>query len=136
MFALRTLALALLGLLPGVDDPVPTSFTVLAGFEFKPGEALPKEVSDLDAKLIRIQGFMQPEIDGESDVETFLLINDACGCDGTPKLNEIVYCVMPDGQRAKIVPGVVRVIGTLYVGEDKEEGEVIGIYNLDVTKIE
>lgn len=136
MFALRALALAFLGLLPGGDDPVPTSFTVLAGFEFKPGEALPQEVTDLDAKLVRIQGFMQPEIDGETDVETFLLINDACGCDGTPKLNEIVYCVMPEGQRAKIVPGVVRVIGTLYVGEDKEDGEVIGIYYLDVTKIE
>ena len=108
---------------------------MLAGFDFKPGEALPQEVTDLDAKLVRIQGFMQPEIDGETDVETFLLINDACGCNGTPKLNEIVFCALPEGVTTDIKPGVITVTGKLYVGEQKEDDVVVALYTLDVDEV-
>lgn len=119
----------------GADDPIPTSFTTLAGFEFEPGMTLPAEVTDLDGKTVRLQGFMQAETDGATDVEFFLLINDACGCEGTPKLNEIVYCAMPENQTTKLLPGVVKVTGTLYVGEEKEGEDVVGIYYLDVDAI-
>ncbi|HLU38397.1 MAG TPA: DUF3299 domain-containing protein, partial [Planctomycetota bacterium] len=131
----RLLCLGALLLCARGSDPVPTSFTVLGGFEYRPGMELPKEVLELDGKTVRVQGFMQPEKEGETDVEFFLLINDACGCEGTPMLNEIIYCAMPEGQTAKVVPGVVKVVGTLYVGEEKEDGEVVGLYYLDVDKI-
>jgi len=118
------------------DDPIATSFTTLAGFDFKPGMTLPTEVTALDGKTVRVQGFMQPETDGETDLVYFLLINDACGCQGTPKLNEILYCAMPEGETTKLLPGVVKVTGTLYVGEEKEGEEVVGLYYLDVDTIE
>jgi hypothetical protein len=133
-----TCAIVCLGLSgpAGFDDPIETSFTTLAGFEFEPGMELPAEVTELDGKTVRVQGFMQPETDGETDLVYFLLINDACGCQGMPMLNEIVYCAMPEGETTKLLPGIVKVTGTLYVGEEKEGEDVVGLYYLDVDEIQ
>lgn len=129
------LVLALLAL-PGGQDPIATSFTTLAGFDYQPGMTLPAEVQALHEKVVKLQGFMKPEVDGETEVQYFLLVNDACGCDGTPMLNEIVFCAMPEDRNTKILPGVVRITGKLFVGEEKEGESVVGIYYLDVDKIE
>lgn len=122
----------LLGLLAlPVGDPIKTSFSVLAGFTHTDGMTLPKEVTDLDEKVVQISGFMMREVPGGSPVEQFLLINEACGCNGTPKLNEIVFCTLPAGTTMDIKPGVVTVTGKLYVGEEKEDGVVVMIYQMD-----
>jgi hypothetical protein len=113
-------------------DPVKTSFSVLAGFEFEEGKPLPKEVMALDEKVVTISGFMQREVPGSHPVEQFLLINDACGCNGTPKMNEIIFCALPEGTTTEIRPGIVHVTGKLYVGEVKEDGVVVMIYQMDV----
>ena len=97
---------------------------------------LPSEVADLDGKTVRVTGFMQPEKEGDTDLAYFLLINDACGCQGTPKTNEIIYCAMPEGKTSKPLPGLVKITGKLFVGEEKEGDEVVGLYYLDVDKIE
>jgi hypothetical protein len=60
-----------------------------------------------------------------------LIVNEACGCNGSPKLNEIVFCTLPDGVTMDIKPGIVSVTGTLYVGEEKEDGVVVMIYQMD-----
>lgn len=121
-------------LLPG-QDPQKTSFSVLASFTWEEGKALPAEVLALDQKVVSISGFMQREVAGSSPVDQFLLINDACGCNGTPKLNEIVFCALPEGVTTDIKPGVVTVTGKLYVGEQKEDDVVIALYTLDVDEV-
>jgi len=131
--ALRFLLPALL--LLAADDPLKVGFAKLAGFDYQEGMKLPKEVTDLDEKLVEIRGFMQRETPGSEPVNSFLLINDACGCNGTPKLNEIVFCTLPDGVTTDIKPGVVTVTGKLYVGEEKEDGVVIMIYQLDADTV-
>jgi hypothetical protein len=131
--ALRLLLPALL--LLAADDPLKVGFAKLAGFDYQEGMKLPKEVTDLDEKLVEIRGFMQRETPGSEPVNSFLLINDACGCNGTPKLNEIVFCTLPDGVTSEIKPGVVTVTGKLYVGEEKEDGVVIMIYQLDADTV-
>jgi hypothetical protein len=131
--ALRLLLPALL--LLAADDPLKVGFAKLAGFDYQEGMKLPKEVTELDEKLVEIRGFMQRESPGSDPVNTFLLINDACGCNGTPKLNEIVFCTLPDGVTTDIKPGVVTVTGKLYVGEEKEDGVVIMIYQLDADTV-
>lgn len=130
MFSFRVPLLLALLALPG-DDPVKTSFAVLAGFTWTEGMKLGKEVTDLDEKVVTISGFMQREVPGGGPVDTFLLINDACGCNGTPKMNEIVFCTLPDGVTMDIKPGVVYVTGKLYVGEEKEDGVVVMLYQMD-----
>ena len=131
--ALRLLLPALL--LLAADDPLKVGFAKLAGFDYQEGMKLPKEVTDLDEKVVEIRGFMQRETPGSEPVNSFLLINDACGCTGTPKLNEIVFCTLPDGVTSEIKPGVVTVTGKLYVGEEKEDGVVIMIYQLDADTV-
>ena len=117
------------------DDPVSLGFSVLAGFDYKEGMTLPEAVSKYDGKKVQLAGFMKREDGGEGDTEEFLLVNDACGCNGTPKLNEIVFCTMPEGTKAKIQPGVTKVTGTLYVGEEKDGDVVVARYALDVEKV-
>ena len=131
--ALRFLLPCLL-LLAG-DDPLKVGFAKLAGFDYQEGMTLPKEVTDLDEKVVEIRGFMQRETPGSEPVNSFLLINDACGCNGTPKLNEIVFCTLPDGVTTEIKPGVVTVTGKLFVGEEKEDGVVIMLYQLDADTV-
>jgi hypothetical protein len=120
---------------PRDDDPASIGFPVLAGYEYKEGMQLPESVTKYDGKKVILSGFMKREDGGEGECAEFLLVNDACGCQGTPKLNEIVFCTMPEGQLAKIAPGVAKITGTLYVGEEKDDGTVISLYTLDVDKI-
>lgn len=129
-------SLAILGLLAlTADEPIAVGFAKLAGFDFQDGMTLPKEVTDLDEKVVAIRGFMQREEPGGGAVNSFMLINDACGCNGTPKINEVVFCTLPDGVTMDIKPGVVTVTGKLYVGEVKEEGVVIMIYQMDADTV-
>jgi hypothetical protein len=126
----------LLALLAGLaGDPIEVGFAKLAGFEWQEGVALPKEVTDLDEKQVTIRGFMVREVPGSGAVNQFLLINDACGCNGTPKMNEIVFCTLPDGVTMDVKPGVVSVTGKLYVGEEKEDGVVVMIYQMDADTV-
>ena len=118
-----------------IQDPVKTSFAVLASYEYTEGMQLPAEVRALDSKTVSVSGFMQREVPGSGPVSQFLLINDACGCNGTPKLNEIVFCALPDGVTMDILPGIVHVTGTLYVGEQKEDGAVWAVYVLDADTV-
>jgi len=131
MFRAAVLLCALLA-----SDPTKTSFQTLAGFDYTEGMTLPKDVTDLDEKVVVISGFMQREVPGSAPVNQFLLINEACGCNGTPKLNEVVFCTLPDGVTMDVKPGVVKVTGKLYVGEVKEEGVVTMIYQLDADTVQ
>lgn len=118
------------------QDPIKTSFAVLAGFDWTEGMQLPDEVKKLDEKVVTVSGFMMREVPGGGPVQQFLLINDACGCNGTPKLNEIVFCALPDGVTMEVKPGIVHVTGKLYVGEQKEEGVVVALYTIDADKVQ
>lgn len=130
-------SLLLLGLLLSgvIEEPLQVGFAKLSSFEWKEGTKLPKEVTDLDEKVVEIRGFMQRETPGSGAVNQFLLINDACGCNGTPKLTEIVFCTLPDGVTMDIKPGVVTVTGKLYVGEAKEDDVVVMLYQMDADSV-
>jgi hypothetical protein len=117
------------------DEPKKTSFAVLGGYVWTEGMTLPKDVRALDNQQVDISGFMVREVPGSGPVGTFLLINDACGCNGTPKMNEIVYCALPEGTTMDVKPGIVHVIGKLYVGEQKEDGAVVALYSMDADSV-
>ncbi len=124
---------AVLACLP--QDPTKVGFATLAGFDYTEGMALPTEVTRLDEQVVTIAGFMRREVPGGGPVNSFLLINDACGCNGTPKLNEIVFCTLPDGVTMDVKPGIVTVTGKAYVGESKEEGVVVMLYQMDADTV-
>lgn len=126
----------LLGLLACLgNDPISVGFGKLAGFDYTEGMTLPTEVSDLDEKVVTVRGFMRREVPGSGPMNAFLLVNDACGCTGTPKMNEIVFCTLPDGVTTDEKTGLVTVTGKLYVGEEKEEGVVVMLYQMDADSV-
>jgi hypothetical protein len=126
----------LLLVLPGGGEPVAVDFATLSDFTYTKGMELPAKVTKYDEQEIVISGFMRREADGSGQVEYFMLINGACDCDGRPKLNEILFCAMPQGETTEILSGTVKLTGTLFVGEEEEDGEVIALYSMDVDKIE
>ncbi len=126
--------LALLAVM--ADDPIKVGFATLASFEFKDGMTLPKEVTDLDEKLVTIRGFMQREVPGGGPVNQFMLVNESCGCNGTPKLPEVVFCTLPDGVTVDIKVSVATVTGKLFVGEVKEDGVVVMLYQMDADSVQ
>jgi len=79
---------------------------------------------------------MRREVPGGGPVNQFMLINDGCGCDGTPKMNEIVFCTLPDGVTMDVKPGIVTVTGKVYVGESKEDDIVVMIYQMDADTVQ
>lgn len=126
----------LLGLLACFgNDPVAVGFGKLAGFDYTEGMTLPTEVTALDEKVVTMRGFMRREVPGSGPMSSFLLVNDACGCTGTPKMNEIVFCTLPDGVTTDEKTGLVTVTGKLYVGEEKEEGVVVMLYQMDADSV-
>lgn len=133
------LALALLSTMlfvpASIDEPTKVDFATLSDFDFKAGQPLPASVTKYNEKKIEITGFMRREQEGSGEVEFFMLINGACDCDGIPKLNEIIFCAMPEGETTRIHSTAVKVTGTLYVGEEQEDGEVVAIYAMDVDKL-
>jgi len=129
-----SLTLLLLAALRG--DPEKVGFPVLAGFTYTEGMKLPAEVTKYDEQVITVRGFMRRETPGGGPVNTFLLVNDACGCNGTPMLNEIVFCALPDGVTMDIKTGVVSVTGKFYVGEVEEDGVVIMLYQMDADTVQ
>ncbi|MCA8957898.1 MAG: DUF3299 domain-containing protein [Planctomycetes bacterium] len=127
--------LALTAAIAPVEDPVDTDFATLSGFDFKEGMTLPKDVSKLNGKKVKTSGFMTTEDGKDGEVEYFVLVNDACGCEGTPKINEMIFCAMPEGKKVKIKPGTVWITGTLSVGEEKEEGVVVSLYTMSIESV-
>ena len=122
-------------MLATLADPTPIGFPTLAGFDYQEGMTLPDEVTRLDETEVEVRGFMRREVPGSGPVSQFMLINDACGCNGTPMMNEIVFCTLPDGETMEIKQGIITVTGTLYVGEEKEDGYVIMLYQMDADTV-
>jgi hypothetical protein len=50
-------------------------------------------------------------------------------------MNEIVYCALPEGTTMDVKPGIVHVVGKLYVGEQKEDGAVVALYSMDADSV-
>ena len=134
---MKLLTAALLTLLAlARQDPEDTSFVVLAGFPYTEGMMLPAEVRALDERTVTISGFMQREFPGGGPVNQFLLVNEACGCEGSPQMNEIVFCALPQDVTTDVKACIVEVTGKFYVGEQKEDGVVVMLYTMDADKIE
>ena len=120
---------------PSLQDPEAVDFATLSGFEYEEGKELPKDVRKLHKQKITLSGFMRREEPGSEPVEFFMLINDACGCNGLPMLNEVVFAAMPEGVTTKVSEAIVEVTGTLYVEVVKEDGYTVALYQMDVDKV-
>lgn len=126
-------------------DYIALGFDRLASFEYDtPDEmaqakdsapkrnVIPKEIQALNHSRVALKGFMMPlTMTGEVATE-FLMMRDrsACCYGVVPKMNYWVDVHMPKGVKP-IMDRVVTLYGTLKVGEVRENGYLVAIYEMD-----
>jgi uncharacterized protein len=137
------------------DKYVPVSFAELASFQFKvtpeiadanfdpskatkeTGDQIPDSINALNRKSVAVTGFLLPvNLKHGLATEFLLLRNQSACCYGlTPKINEwIIVRTTGDGVKPTMdVP--ITAEGMLHVGEQREDGHLLGIYELDCDRV-
>ncbi len=138
------------------------AFSTLAGFLYDPGKATPPKASEntllarflhprpaagtqipaavaaLDQKVVTIQGFVIPLDFKNGTTSHFMLSKDITNCcySRIPRMNEWIAVTMKNGMRARVfLDRVVTVSGTLSVGEEFQNGELLSIYRMEATDV-
>lgn len=102
-----------------------------------PHSQIPDGIQKLDGEKVGIRGFLLPvRMDDGLAVEFLLLRDRSFCCYGTaPKINQWIT-VKAKGRGAKpTMDQVITVFGTLHVGEMREKGFLVGVYELEADKI-
>ncbi len=146
---------------PGDGDYLPVTFDTLSGYYYeipdavdpkkpeaaadansdgakRPKDQIPAPVRALNGKKASIQGFMIPIKLDKGAAKTFLIVKDRSVCcfGRTPRMNEWVSVKMVGDKTTKFIGDQpVTIFGTLQVGEQMENGEVMSIYRLDADDV-
>ena len=147
-------AMAALGELTVLEDgSLDVSFDRLASFDYEMPEDLTEEVAgetegvsdqipgkirELNEKAIALKGFMLPLKVEEGLVTEMLIMRDqSMCCYGTvPKINEWVSVKMEGKGVKPVMDQAVTLFGKLKVGEIRENGYLVGIYEMDGDRME
>jgi hypothetical protein len=109
-----------------------TNKTVLSA-----NDQIPAPIKELDSKKISLRGFMLPlKVEGGLVTELLIMKDQSMCCYGvTPRINEWVSVKMTNGGVKPVMDEPVTLLGTLRVGETRENGYLVGIYSLDGEKM-
>lgn len=128
-------------------------FDKLAGFEYEVPEEeydpdkkpdpknqpdqIPADVKAFNNKRVALKGFMMPlKVEDGLITEMLIMRDQSACCYGTvPKINEWVSVKMTGKGVKPIMDQTITVYGRLKVGEMRENGYLIGIYEMDGEKI-
>lgn len=97
---------------------------------------IPQPVKELNNKKISLRGFMLPlKVEGGLVTEMLIMKDQSMCCYGaTPRINEWVSVKMKSGVKP-LMDEPVTLLGTLKVGETRENGYLVGIYAMDGEKM-
>lgn len=99
---------------------------------------IPASVRALNKKQVSLQGFMLPlkVPPGKGVTEMLIMKDQSMCCYGTvPRINEWVSVKMTGDGVKPVMDQPVTILGTLHVGEMRENGYLVGIYSLDGEKM-
>lgn len=119
------------------DILAPTNkFAEITASEKTAGQ-IPAAVRSLDKKRVALKGFMLPlKVEGGLVTELLIMRDQSMCCYGTvPKINEWVSVKTSGGGVKPIMDEPVTILGTLHVGEIRENGYLVGIYRMDGEKL-
>ncbi len=137
--------------LPGAGDFTAVGFDKLSSFKYEvpddtvkpapgadPDQQIPTLVRGFNNKRVSLKGFMLPLKVEAGMVTEMLILRDqsACCFGATPKINEWVSVKMVGGGVKPIMDQAVTLYGTLRVGAMRENGYIVGIYQLDGEKMQ
>ena len=97
---------------------------------------IPAPIKELNNKRISLRGFMLPlKVEGGLVTEMLIMKDQSMCCYGaTPRINEWVSVKMKGGVKP-LMDEPVTLMGTLKVGETRENGYLVGIYAMDGDKM-
>jgi hypothetical protein len=97
---------------------------------------IPEPIKELNNKKISLRGFMLPlKVEGGLVTEMLIMKDQSMCCYGaTPRINEWVSVKMKGGVKP-LMDEPVTLMGTLKVGETRENGYLVGIYAMDGDKM-
>ena len=100
--------------------------------------SIPVSVRAFDKKPVAIKGFMLPlKVQAGAVTEMLIMKDQSMCCYGTvPRINDWVSVKMKDKGVRPIMDQPVTLFGTMHVGEMRENGYLIGIYELTADKME
>ena len=103
----------------------------------KANDQIPTRVKSLDDTKVSIKGFMLPLKVADGSVTEFLIMKDqSMCCFGTvPKITEWVSVKTTKGVKP-IMDQPISILGTLHVGALRENGYLVGIYQMDGDKLD
>jgi len=112
--------------------------TVKSAPNVDPDQQIPSLVKAFNNKRVSLKGFMLPLKVEAGMVTEMLILRDqsACCFGATPKINEWVSVKMIGGGVKPIMDQAVTLYGTLKVGAMRENGYIVGIYQLDGEKMQ
>lgn len=103
--------------------------TLLGGFEYKEGMAMPADVLAWNGRLVKATGFINPgsKVRG---LNHFFLVKDRASCcfGAQPKLNHYADVVLKDGKTLDYTPDPVTVQGVIQVEERRDGDWILGLY--------
>lgn len=141
--------------LSGTNSPVArpgfasVGFDVLATFKYEvpedapatkaaaptadPDTQIPATVKAFSGKKVAVKGFMLPlKVEGGLVTELLLMRDQSMCCFGTvPKINEWIAVKMTSSGVKPLMDQAVTLYGTLKVGAMRENGYLVGIYQMD-----
>ena len=118
-----------------VPDDGPAT-NVVAGAD-KADDQIPTTVKAFNRKKVSIKGFMLPLKVENGTVTEFLILKDQSMCcyGNVPKITEWVSVKTTSKGMKPIMDQPVSIEGTLHVGAMRENGYLVGIYQLDGDKM-
>ena len=121
------------------DGAISMGFDRLAGFEFEAESGVvPDAIRSLDGKTIEVLGVMYFSVPDPAQVTEFFLMPDhtVC-CFGTPRLNQIVEVVLPQGEATEYLLDYYLVRGRLQVGPFFDDaGFALCLYRIEDAVVE
>jgi len=103
-----------------------------------PDAQIPANVKSFNGRRIALKGFMLPlKVEGGLVTELLLMRDQSMCCFGTvPKINEWVAVKMTGGGVKPVMDQAVTLSGTIKIGAMRENGYLVGIYQMDGERME
>ena len=120
-----------------IPDETPAATNAPAAKAAPPKDQIPPAVKAFDKQRVALKGFMLPlKVEGGLITELLIMRDQSMCCYGTvPKINEWVSVKMTGKGVKPIMDQAVTLYGKLHVGEIRENGYLVGIYQMDGEKV-
>lgn len=120
-----------------IPDEAPAATNAPAKATPPPKDQIPAAVKAFDKQRVALKGFMLPlKVEGGLITELLIMRDQSMCCYGTvPKINEWVSVKMTGKGVKPIMDQAVTLYGKLHVGEIRENGYLVGIYQMDGERV-